>query len=310
MVIWPPIALVALLVVSLLAWVPPSRAGDALTFCLDGNVTGASAKDDRKAREFDLAVAQSLARRLGRAPVVVWYKSETDRDSDPAGQMNALLSDGRCTLVLGYPLFGGAFGEPRAQRARLPDFDGAKPEDRRRWVPLSGLVGSRGYRFDPMVVVLGPGPEHRTIHSLADLKDMRLVVKEGTLADAALMSYAGGALIGRVTHLTSDPDLFESMERGEYDATLVELHRLDAYVMQHPDTRLSSSGHYHSVGFNIGIVSLAREASLMAGVNAAIGDMLDKHEFPPLALASGVTYLPPHEPNVLDSVSREQLRGD
>jgi ABC-type amino acid transport substrate-binding protein len=308
MVVRLPIVLAASLV--LLAWVPPSRADDALSFCLDGNITGASAKDGRKARAFDVAVAQSLTRRLGRAPVVVWYKSETDRDSDPAGQMNALLSDGRCTLVLGYPLFGGALGEPRAQRARLPDFDGGKPEDRRRWVPLSRLVASRGYRFDPMVVVLGPGPGRRTIHSLADLKDMRLVVKEGTLADAALMSYDGGALIGRVTHLTSDPDLFESMERGKYDATLVELHRLDAYVMEHPNTRLSSSGHYHSVGFNIGIVSLAREPSLMAEVNAAIGDMLDKDEFPPLALASGVTYLLPREPNVLDSISPEKLRGD
>ena len=310
MVVRLPIALAASLVLALLAWVPPSRASEALSFCLDDNVTGTSAKDGRKAREFDLAVAQSLARRLRRAPVVVWYKSETDSDSDPAGQMNALLSDGRCALVLGYPLFARALGEPRAERARLPDFDGAKPEDRRRWVPLSGLVGSRGYRFDPMVVVLGPGPHHRTIHSLADLKDMRLVVKEGTLADAALMSYGGGALIGRVTHVTSDPDLFGSMERGEYDATLVELHRLDAYVGQHSNTRLSSSGHYHSVGFNIGVVSLAREASLLAEVNAAISDMLDKHEFPPLALAAGVTYVLPREPNVLGSISREELRGD
>jgi len=310
MVVRLPIALAASLVVALLAWVAPSRASEALSFCLDDNVTGTSAKDGRKAREFDLAVARSLARRLRRAPVVVWYKSETDSDSDPAGQMNALLSDGRCALVLGYPLFARALGEPRAERARLPDFDGAKPEDRRRWVPLSGLVGSRGYRFDPMVVVLGPGPDHRTIHSLADLKDMRLVVKEGTLADAALMSYDGGALIGRVTHVTSDPDLFGSMERGEYDATLVELHRLDAYVGQHSNTRLSSSGHYHSVGFNIGVVSLAREASLLAEVNAAISDMLDKHEFPPLALAAGVTYVLPREPNVLGSISREELRGD
>ena len=310
MVVRLPIVLAASLVMTLLTRLSPNHASDALSFCLDDNVTGVSAKDGRTAREFDLAVAQSLARRLRRAPVVVWYKSETDGDSDPAGQMNALLSDGHCALVLGYPLFASALGEPRRERARLPDFDGAKLEDRRRWVPLSGLVGSRGYRFDPMVVVLGPGAGHRTIRGLADVKDMRLVVKEGTLADAALMSYDGGALIGRVTHVTSDTDLFESMERGEYDATLLELHRLDAYVALHPNTRLASSGHYHSVGFNIGIVSLARKASLMAEVNAAIGDMLDKHEFPPLAVAAGVTYLPPREPNVLNSISLEELRGD
>ena len=233
-----------------------------------------------------------------------------DGDDNPAEQTNALLSDGRCQLVLGYPLFASALGQPDAQRARLPDYDGAKPGDRRRWVQLNEVVASRGYRFDPMVVVLGPSAAHRAVRSLADLEGMRLVVEERTLADAILMAYAGGVLIGRITHAAPDRGLFESMERGEYDATLVELHRLDTYLLQHPGSELSSSGHYHSVGFNVGIVGLASEAPLLTEVNAAISDMLSKQELPALAKAAGVTYLPPREPNVAAAITQAELHGD
>lgn len=53
---------------------------------------------------------------------------------------------------------------------------------------------------------------------------------------------------------------FAGTERGEYPATLVELTRFDACVARHPDTRLKSSGHYHSIGFNVGIAGLTRNA--------------------------------------------------
>ena len=139
---------------------------------------------------------------------------------------------------------------------------------------------------------------------------MRLVVEESSLADAILMTYGNGELIGQITHMIPGQDLFGSLEHGEQDATLVELHRLDAYVSQHPDTGLSSSGDYHSMGFNIGIIGLARDASLMAAVNAGIGDMLDKHEFQALAGTAGLIWLPPREPNVGAPISNSALRGD
>lgn len=100
------------------------------------------------------------------------------------------------------------------------------------------------------------------------------------------------------------------MERGDQDATLVELHQFDAYRSQHPDTGLWSSGHYHSIGFNIGAVGLASDGPLMAEVNAAIGDMLAKDELPALTRAAGLTYLPPREPNVSATITRARLNGD
>ena len=258
----------------------------------------------------DVAVAQSVAQRVGRTFAIQWFESKLDSDSNPAQQANALLSDGRCELLAGYPLFTSALGDSQAERSKLPDYEGAKPEDRRRWVRLNKLIASRGYRFDPLVVVLGPGMAGREIHSLGDLKEVRLGVEEGTLADAILFSYGGSVLVSQITHVLPARGLFERMERGDYDAALVELHRLDAYRTQHPETRLSSSGHYHSIGFNIGFAALASEAPLIDEVNAAIGGMLATNELPALAQAAGLTYVTPREPDVLATISRQDLRGD
>ena len=293
-----------------LAGVLSARAEATLRVCLDDNIPPLSSKRGEEAHGFDLAVAQAVAQHLGRTLAVQWFESKPDNDSNLANEANALLSDGRCQLVAGYPLFADALGEPQAERSKLPDYDGAKPEDRRRWVRLNKLIASRGYRFDALVVVLGPGMGGREIHNLGDLKDVRLGVEEGTLADAILLSYGGGELINRITHVVPARGLFERMEHGDYDATLVEVHQFDQYRAQHPETKLSSSGHYHSIGFNLGFVGLATEAPLMAQVDAAIQEMLAKNEMPALAEAAGLTYVPPRQPDVLATISRQDLQGD
>ena len=309
------IPVLCLLALVWLVWIPlagaaPGGTSGTLRVCLDENIPPLSSKRENEAHGFDLAVAQAVASRLGREIAIQWFKSEMDKDSNPASEANALLSDGRCHLVAGFPLFASALGEPKAKRSKLPDFEGARLEDRRRWVPLNEIIASRGYRFAPLVVVLGARMASRQVSSLGDLKDWTLVSEEGTLADAALMTYGGGILIGRITHVAPGPALFEEMEKGDYDASLVELHRLDAYRAQHPDSKLSSSGHYHSIGFNSGFVGLSSEAPLIAEVNAAIGEMLAKQKMPAIAQAAGLTYLPPRQPDVLTTISRAQLRDD
>ena len=298
-----------------LVWMPlagaaAAGASDTLRVCLDENIPPLSSKRENQAHGFDLAVAQAIASRLGREIAIQWFESAGDKDSNPALEANALLSDGRCHLVAGFPLFASALGEPKAKSSRLPGYEGARPEDRRRWVPLNEIVASRGYRFAPLVVVLGPRIASRQISSLGDLKDLTLVSEEGTLADAALMTYGGGILVDRITHVAPGPTLFEQMDKGDYDATLVELHRLDAHRAQHQVSKLSSSGHYHSVGFNIGFVGLASEAPLIAEVSIALSEMLARQELPALAHTTGLTYLPPRQPDVLTTISRAQLRGD
>lgn len=288
----------------------PDGASGPLRICLDQNIPPLSSKRGNEAHGFDLAVAQAVASRLGREVTIQWFESQADKDSNPALEANALLSDGRCHLVAGFPLFASGLGVPNAKRSRLPGHEGAKPEDRRRSVPLNEIVASRAYRFAPMVVVLGARMASRRISGLGDLKDLTIVAEEGTLADTVLMSYSGGILVDRITHVAPGPGLFDQIERGDIDATLVELHRLDAYRAQHRDSKISSSGHYHSIGFNLGFIGLASAAPLVAEVNAVIGDMLTKQELPALAQATGLTYLPPRQPDVLTTITRAQLRGD
>jgi ABC-type amino acid transport substrate-binding protein len=293
-----------------LAAATPAGADGTLRVCLEQNSPPLSFKHQNTAYGFDLAVAQGVASRLGREIAIQWFESEVDKDSNPSLKANALLSDGRCQVIAGYPLFASALGVPKAERSRLPDYEGAKPEDRRRWVPLNELIASIGYRFAPLGVVLGPNMANRQIRSLGDLKDLRLVVEEGTLADAVLMTYGGGILVDRIEHVAPGQAIFEKMEQGEYDATLMDLHRLDAHHAHHQGSKLSWSGHYHSIGFNTGFVGLANEAPLVVKLNVAISEMLAKQELPALAQATGLTYLPPRQPDVLTTISRAQLRGD
>lgn len=287
-----------------LALAPSARAADTLTVCLDEGIPIYSVHHGQESKGFDLAVAQAVAKRLGRALKIQWFESKLDEDASTTLAANALLSDGRCELVGGYPLLGDALGKPGAPTARMPDFDGAKPDDRRRRVALGTLVPSKPYHYAPLTVVLGGRAAAKQIFSLADLDGVKIGVESGTLADAILMVFDDGRLVNRITHLVPGRSkLLARMEAGDFDATLIDLRRYDAYRAAHPDTKLKLSGYYHRIGFNMGFVGLSTEAGLIGQVNQAIADMQAKGEFASLADAAGMTYVPPRQPDVLEHLS-------
>src|SRR3984957_16605680 len=131
----------AALILTLAASARPAAAGGgALRVCLDENIPPYSFHEGKEAGGFDLAVAEAVAKHLGRVLAVQWFETGIDADSSLTLQANALLSDGRCQLIGGYPLFRPALGRPAVETARLPGFEGAKPDDRRRRVALGELV--------------------------------------------------------------------------------------------------------------------------------------------------------------------------
>jgi ABC-type amino acid transport substrate-binding protein len=283
-------------------------AQDALRVCLDENVPPYSVRHGGGGSGFDLAVAEAVAKRLGRSLAVQWFESKVETDSSSTLAANALLSDGRCQLVAGYPLIKDALGKPAAETARLPDYDGATPADRRRRVALGTLVASRAYHHAPLTVVLAPGVA-KPITGLADLEGLKLVIEASTLEDTILMTYRDGVLVSHITHLVPGRgELLPRLEQGGFDATLVPLHRFDAYRAAHPQTALKPSGYYHRIGFNMGFVGLATEAPLIAQVDAAIADMLAGGALPALADKAGMTYVPPRPPDVRESLSLSALR--
>jgi ABC-type amino acid transport substrate-binding protein len=279
----------------------PVAADELLKICLDEDLPPLSAHHKGAPDTgFDVALAEAIAKQLGRPLEIQWFESKLDEDSSPALEANALLSDGRCALVGSYALTSDSLVVPGVKTAKLPDFEGATRDDRRRRVALGVLAPSQPYIYSPLTVVLGPKARDRRITDIGDLAGLRIGIESGTLADAILMNFGNGRLIDDVTHLVPGrSDLLGSLERGEFDATLLDLRRFDAYRVAHPDTKLAGSGYYYPIGANRGYVGLASEADLLAALNKVLSDLQTQGATAELARAAGLTFLPPREPAVL-----------
>ena len=286
----------------LLATAAAARADDdPLKVCLDENLPPLSMHQRGKPDSgFDVALAQAVAGRLGRPLSIQWFESKLDESSSPALEANALLSDGRCTLVGSYALTRDSLKVPGVKTAKLPDFEGATRDDRRRRVPVGVLAPSQPYVYSPLTVVLGEKARGRKISGVGDLAGLRIAIESGTLGDAILMTFENGRLIDHITHLVPGRhDLLGALNGGEFDATLLDLSRFDAYRVGHPDSRLAASGYYYPIGVNRGYVGLASDPALIAAVNKVLSDLQAAGTIADLAKAAGLTYLPPVQPTIL-----------
>jgi ABC-type amino acid transport substrate-binding protein len=272
-----------------------------LKVCLDENLPPLSMHQRGKPDSgFDLALAQAVAGRLGRPLNIQWFESKLDESSSPALEANALLSDGRCALVGSFAFTKDSLVVPGVKTAKLPDFEGATRDDRRRRVPVGVLAPSRPYVYSPLTVVLGEKARGRKISGVGDLAGLRIAIESGTLGDAILMTFEKGRLIDDITHLVPGrDDLLGALDRGDFDATLLDLRRFDAYRAARPDTRLAASGYYYPIGVNRGYVGLASDPALIVAVNKALSDLQAAGTIANLAQAAGLTYLPPVEPAIL-----------
>lgn len=288
----------------LVSAMPAAAAGEVLKVCLDENLPPLSAhRRGAPDTGFDVALAQAIATQLGRPLKIQWFESKLDEDSSPALESNALLSDARCSLVGGYALTKDSLVVPGVKTAKLPDFQGATRDDRRRRVPLGVLAPSQPYIYSPLTVVLGLKARDRRIADIGDLAGLRIAIESGTLADAILMNFGNGRLIGDITHLVPGrDDLLGSLDRGDFNATLLDLRRFDAYRIAHPDTKLAASGYYYPIGANRGYVGLASDPALLAAVNKALSDLQAAGTIADLGKAASLTYLPPREPAILGDV--------
>jgi ABC-type amino acid transport substrate-binding protein len=287
-----------------------ASADEALKVCLDEDLPPLSLHHRGTPDSgFDVSLAQAVAQKLGRPLAIQWFESKLDEDSSPALEANALLSDGRCSLVGGYALTKDSLVVPGVKTAKLPDFQGATRDDRRRRVPLGVLAPSQPYVYSPLTIVLGAKARDRRIGDVGDLAGLRIGIESGTLADAILMTFANGKLIDDITHLApSRDDLLGALDRGDFDATLLDLRRFDAYRAVHPDTKLVPSGYYYPIGANRGYVGLASDPTLLVAVNQALSDLQGAGTIAELGRAAGLTFLPPREPAILGDEMQRVLR--
>jgi hypothetical protein len=287
-----------------------ARAAEVLSVCLDENIPLYSVHEKRESSGFSVLLSEAIAARLGRPLRIQWFETKLDPDDSRTLAANALLSDDRCSLVGNYPLTRGTLGKPGAPTARMPDFDGATAGDRRRRVELGTLVPSRAFLYAPLTVVLGPG-QQKPVRGLDDLDGLRLGIEASTFGDAILMLYKSGRYVDRITHfIPGRSELLPRLEQGEFDATLVDLRRFDAYRVQHPGSKITPTGYYYRAGINMGYVGLASDMALIDQVNVVIADMLTKNEIAPLAAKVGLTYVPPRQPEISDEITLRDLREE
>ncbi len=290
-----------------------SDAGDAaaktLDVCLEANDPPLSVRNGNPPG-FAVALSRSVAEHLGRELRVQWFVSRDDPDANLVKEANALLSDGRCQLVAEFPLATDTLGPPPAPVGRLPPFDGAAPEDRRRWVKLGELAATRPYRQDALTVLLSARQGERPVHKLADLAGLSVGVEIATLADAIAMNYADGQLRDRVVHVPDARALFDRLQRGELDAAFVGLREWDAWRLRHAVAGVYATGYIHSAGFNMGFVGLAPNKSLIDDADAAIAALQSRDAIAVLASAAGLTYVAPRAPAVLPTIGPTALAGD
>ena len=291
-------------------WITSSAfAQSPLRICLQADDPPLSLRGSEPAG-FDVALARLIAERLDRPLEIQWFTTRDDPDSNPVTEADALLSDGHCALVAGYPLIADKLGRPRAGTGKLPPFEGARPEDRRRWISLGELVPTRPYRFEAITVALSPTRSGRSVHALDDLADLKIGVEIHGLPDLIAMTYREGELAQRLVHFDQSRVLFAQLESGGIDAALVDQRELDAWRLAHPSTRVAGTGYTHSIGFNIGFVGLATGGALIEQVDTILVDLLTDGSLTRLAQASSMTYLPPRQPDVFPGVALSALNSD
>lgn len=294
----------AVLLLGVAAATTARAADEPLKVCLDEDRPPLSAHHRGQPDSgFDVALAQAVADRLGRPLKIQWFESKLDEDSSPALEANALLSDGRCALVGSYALTKDSLAAPGVPTAKLPGFEGITPPDRKRRIPIGVLAPSQPYIYSPLTVVLGPKARDRKITDVGDLAGLRIAIESGTLGDAILMTFDKGRLIDDITHLVPGrDDLLGAADRGDFDASLLDLRRFDAYRAAHPETKLVGSGYYYPIGANRGYVGLASDPALLAAVDKALSDLQAAGTIAELGRAAGLTYLAPREPIILGDV--------
>lgn len=305
---------------ALLAGMPfqSARAAAPLTVCLETNTPPFSVNDNGKARGFDVAVAQAVAQHLGRPLTIRWFEIRNppdEDDPDPSRAENALLQAGKCQLVGGFPLIADDL-DPAIDRSRMAGFAGMTPADRKANVPIGKLIASKPYYYIAFTVLLGPHAGGKKIASLADLEGLRIGSEDGTLADAILMWYGHRRYFRQIVHFTPGKTLehggglLAHLERGDFDATLVELRRWDVYRAQHPGTKIKPTGFYDRIGFNVGFVGPASGAALIAQVDGALAALKTGDKLPAMAQAASMTYIAPRAPAVASPVALGDLTAD
>ena len=280
---------------------PAFGMGQGLKVCLE---SGAAPLSSEAREGMDLAVTRLVADWLGRPLEIVWYEGEDDADASPAAQVNGLLSAGLCQVAAGFPLVSDALRAP-APSAPYPLL---LPDHSRRFVKLGTLVHSAPYRAVDYRLILGKSAGRPAVASLDEVKGLRLLAEQNSLADNLLLAHGGGALRANVIHVPMlKAGVLAALDKGDGDAALVEGPQFDAWRAAHPDSALRDSGYRHSLRVNVGFVALDVRRGLLELFDEALADLLESGDVAAASERLGYRYEQPVEPVVLPPLTQRLL---
>lgn len=273
---------------------------EPLRLCMAEDSEPYSAVDNGQARGFDVAMMRAVAERIGRGLELVWFEGRYDKEGNLSLDARALLAAGACDLVAGIPLYEPHLATMIAERARTPDYPGAKPLRQRPYQALVPVVGGGPYRATAMALIGRGAP---SVSTLDALQGHTVAVRAGSMASLALGAWRGGILSSSMKGFNVREDLLAAVEAGDADHALVDVALWDRYRSLHPTTRLAPTGFEHPVKINIGVLARSSDAELMGAVSAAIAQEVSSLHAAQLAERQRATWIRPVEPVVRSSLT-------
>lgn len=278
---------------------PAFGMGQGLKVCLE---SGAAPLSSETHEGMDLAATRLVADWLGRPLEIVWYEGDDDADASPAAQVNGLLSAGLCQIAAGFPLVSDALRAPPSAPYPLE-----LPDHSRRFVRLGTLVHSAPYRVVDYRLILGQSAGNAAVASLDDVKGLRLLADQNSLADNLLLAHRGGVLRDRIVHVPLPVGALAALAKGDGDAALVEGPQFDAWRAAHADPALRDSGYRHPLRVNVGFVALDVQRGLLELFDQALADLLEGGDIEAAFTKLGYRFDKPLEPVVLPPLTQRLL---
>lgn len=282
-------------------------ASDSLTVCLNKDNAPFSSNKENGPGGFDYLMAQAVSKKLGRKLEVKWYEKERRSRGPVSVKTSVLINGGVCQLVGGFPLIQSSLERPNGESTTLPPVDGMPPEARKQSIKGSQLISSSPYHFAGITVIFGAAVPMQKLETLDQLKPYKIGNRPASIGDLITMAYKKGLLMTNVVHVGMQEEPLDALSKAQFDITLIESHKFDIYVQENPKTALRPSQMMLPVGFNLGFVTTAEHAELLAAVSATVDVMIKNGEAEKVARSAGLTFVMPLTPSVRSGLGLEQL---
>lgn len=266
-----------------------------LRVCVPEDSAPYSTVERGKAHGLDVALMQAVAKRLDRPLELTWFEGRFDKEGNLSLDARALLAAGACDFVAGIPLYEPHLAPMIADKARTPDYPGAKPLRQRPYQTLVPVKGGAAYRATAMVLVGRSGSAAR---GLEDLQGHSVAVRAGSMASLAVGAWRNCALASSIKGYNLREDVLSAVETGEAEYAFVDVAVWDRYRSQHPATVLVQSGFEHPVKMNIGLLAKASDADVLEHVSAAVAQELAASQVSALSRQEQATWILPVAPVV------------